>query len=397
MRRRPSPSIPNIAVGTLDDALALWRGPALADLADQPSLLAEAARLDDLRLEAQEDRIEGLLASGAQARAIGELETPSARHPWRESLWGLLMLALYREGRQAEALRRLPAGQGDPGRRARDRPLPGAREAPRAGPAARSRTRSAGRAAPRLPAPGEDRRRTHGRRLPGDPTPRRARRGREGLPRGHRRRSGLRPALRSGGPSRRRPGASAHRPDLRLLAGARSCLHRLPVPARGEPSSLRGARGVAGAGPGPSRRRADRLGARVRAPAGVGARERADRPTSCSTPRATPTSGTSGSGSDRRRTPRRTSGSSPGSPRACCRTNAVASRSSPSESRLGTACTGADAFAAAARTALEPDGDRRSSTGGRAEPVQGPPGVHRGRRRATSSGGASSPGASSPG
>ena len=102
--KRALPIDPNIAVGTLDEALALWRGPALADLADQPSLVAEAARLDDLRLEAQQDRIEGLLASGAQARAIGELETVLTRHPWREGLWGLLMLALYREGRQAESL-----------------------------------------------------------------------------------------------------------------------------------------------------------------------------------------------------------------------------------------------------------------------------------------------------
>ena len=108
-RRKTLPVDPNIAVGTLDDALALWRGPALADLADQPSLLAEAARLDELRLEAQEVRIEGLLAGGAEARAIGELEALLARHPWRESLWGLLMLAYYRDGRQAEALRRVPA------------------------------------------------------------------------------------------------------------------------------------------------------------------------------------------------------------------------------------------------------------------------------------------------
>ena len=103
--KKTLPVDPNIAVATLEDALALWRGPALADLADQPSLLAEAARLDELRLEAQEARIEGLLAAGAQARAIGELEALLARHPWRESLWGLLMLAFYREGRQAEALR----------------------------------------------------------------------------------------------------------------------------------------------------------------------------------------------------------------------------------------------------------------------------------------------------
>jgi WD40 repeat protein/DNA-binding SARP family transcriptional activator/class 3 adenylate cyclase len=95
---------PNISVDTLDDALALWRGPALADLADQPSLLAEAARLDELRLEAQEARVEGLMASGAEARAIGELEALLGYHPWRERLWGLLMLCLYRDGRQAEAL-----------------------------------------------------------------------------------------------------------------------------------------------------------------------------------------------------------------------------------------------------------------------------------------------------
>jgi WD40 repeat protein/DNA-binding SARP family transcriptional activator len=103
--KKTLPVDPSVAVATLEDALALWRGPALADLADQPSLLAEAARLDELRLEAQETRIEGLLAAGVQDRAIGELETLLARHPWRESLWGLLMLALYREGRQAEALR----------------------------------------------------------------------------------------------------------------------------------------------------------------------------------------------------------------------------------------------------------------------------------------------------
>jgi WD40 repeat protein/DNA-binding SARP family transcriptional activator len=103
--KKSLPVDPNVAVATLEDALALWRGPAFADLADQSSLLAEAARLDELRLEAQETRIEGLLAAGVQAQAIGELEAVIARHPWRESLWGLLMLAFYREGRQAEALR----------------------------------------------------------------------------------------------------------------------------------------------------------------------------------------------------------------------------------------------------------------------------------------------------
>src|SRR5215203_5663885 len=103
--KKTLPMDPNVAVATLEDALALWRGPALADLADQSSLLAEAARLDELHLEAQETRIEGLLAAGVQAQTIAELEALIAQHPWRESLWGLLMLAFYREGRQAEALR----------------------------------------------------------------------------------------------------------------------------------------------------------------------------------------------------------------------------------------------------------------------------------------------------
>jgi WD40 repeat protein/DNA-binding SARP family transcriptional activator len=95
---------PNIAVGLLEEALALWRGPALAGLADQPRLSAEATRLEDVRLQAHEQRLEGLVALGAQTRAIGELEVLLAHHPLRESFWALLMLALYRDGRQADAL-----------------------------------------------------------------------------------------------------------------------------------------------------------------------------------------------------------------------------------------------------------------------------------------------------
>ena len=102
--KKALPVDPSVAIGTIEDALALWRGPALADLTDQPSLLAEAARLDELRIEAQGDRIEGLLASGEHARALGELEPLLARHPLRETLWGLAMLAYYRGGRQADAL-----------------------------------------------------------------------------------------------------------------------------------------------------------------------------------------------------------------------------------------------------------------------------------------------------
>jgi WD40 repeat protein/DNA-binding SARP family transcriptional activator len=102
--KRSLPVDPNVAIATFEDALALWRGPALADLHEQSSLLAEAARLEELRLDAQEDRIEALLATSANAKALAELEPLLDRHPLRESLWGLAMVASYRDGRQAEAL-----------------------------------------------------------------------------------------------------------------------------------------------------------------------------------------------------------------------------------------------------------------------------------------------------
>jgi WD40 repeat protein/DNA-binding SARP family transcriptional activator len=92
------------AVRVFDDALALWRGPAFADLADEPSLVAEAGRLNELRLTAMEDRLDALLASGEHARVVGEAEALIGRHSLRERVWGQLMLALYRAGRQAEAL-----------------------------------------------------------------------------------------------------------------------------------------------------------------------------------------------------------------------------------------------------------------------------------------------------
>jgi WD40 repeat protein/serine/threonine protein kinase len=102
--RRLMPIDPQAAVAAFDRALSLWRGPAFGDLAPEPSLRAEAARLDELRLAAVEDRIEALLTIGEHDRVIGELEGLTARHPLRERLWGQLILALYRAGRQAEAL-----------------------------------------------------------------------------------------------------------------------------------------------------------------------------------------------------------------------------------------------------------------------------------------------------
>ncbi|GAA1010163.1 SARP family transcriptional regulator [Acrocarpospora pleiomorpha] len=92
------------AAELLRAALDLWRGPALADAADAGSVRAEAARLDERRLGALEDRIEAELQRGGHRAAVPELRELAARHPLRERLWGLLLRALRADGRQAEAL-----------------------------------------------------------------------------------------------------------------------------------------------------------------------------------------------------------------------------------------------------------------------------------------------------
>ena len=85
-------------------ALALWRGPALADLADEAFARGVAGRLDELRLAATERAIESELACGHHRELVAELEGLVAAHPLRERVRGLQMLALYRCGRQADAL-----------------------------------------------------------------------------------------------------------------------------------------------------------------------------------------------------------------------------------------------------------------------------------------------------
>ncbi|MEU6415451.1 BTAD domain-containing putative transcriptional regulator [Microbispora sp. NPDC046933] len=92
------------ALGRLDEALRLWRGPALADVGRTTWATTESARLEELRLGAVEDRIELLLESGGHNEAVADIERLVALHPLRERLHRLLMLALYRGGRQAEAL-----------------------------------------------------------------------------------------------------------------------------------------------------------------------------------------------------------------------------------------------------------------------------------------------------
>ncbi len=92
------------AAETLRKALDLWRSPVLADLADYAFTRPEAARLEELRLAAVEARIDADLALGGHDALTAELEQLVAEHPLRERLHGQLMLALYRCGRQAEAL-----------------------------------------------------------------------------------------------------------------------------------------------------------------------------------------------------------------------------------------------------------------------------------------------------
>jgi DNA-binding SARP family transcriptional activator len=93
-----------LAAATLRDALALWRGPALADVAYEPWAQADIARLEELRRVALEERIDADLTLGRHAELVGELEALVTVEPLRERLRGQLMLALYRSGRQADAL-----------------------------------------------------------------------------------------------------------------------------------------------------------------------------------------------------------------------------------------------------------------------------------------------------
>lgn len=95
---------PDRAVTLLTDALALWRGPALADLANEPFAQAEIARLEELRVAAVELRVEAELALGRHAQLVGDLERLVRTHPLRERLRGQLMRALYGADRQADAL-----------------------------------------------------------------------------------------------------------------------------------------------------------------------------------------------------------------------------------------------------------------------------------------------------
>ena len=262
-------SDPGAAAATLSDALSLWRADALADVTEEPSLRGEAARLEELRLSATEHRVSAEIAMGGHSTVVPELESLTARYPLRERMWANLMLALYRSGRQAEALstferaRQVLADElgADPSpelRRLHEQILHGAPELGASAPAARPRSEV--RHEPRRPAA-----RHRGRRLPHRTDPG-ARRHERRVPRRARlapaqgRAQGARAAARRGRalPRAVRPRVAARGlarpperdPDLRGRCVGRRPLHRDAL--RGgdrpphPPSRGRGARARAG-------------------------------------------------------------------------------------------------------------------------------------------------------
>jgi len=102
---------PHSAIADLQIALGLWRGEALADYRFDEFAQQEIARLEELRVEAIEERLAAQLASGGGEGLVGELRALVSEHPLRERLRGQLMVALYRAGRQAEALETMRAGR----------------------------------------------------------------------------------------------------------------------------------------------------------------------------------------------------------------------------------------------------------------------------------------------
>ena len=95
---------PAAALGLLDKALGRWRGQAYAEVADEPWARPEAVRLDELRVHVRERRVAALLELGRPDAAVADLEALLLEHRLREESWRLLVLALYRAGRQGDAL-----------------------------------------------------------------------------------------------------------------------------------------------------------------------------------------------------------------------------------------------------------------------------------------------------
>ena len=101
--RRLAGSDPDAAIALIDGSLSAWRGRPYEGFEDLPSIVPEAARIEELRMRAIEDRLEAELRAGRVPEVVG-VETLIGDHPYRERLWELLARSLYRAGRQAEAL-----------------------------------------------------------------------------------------------------------------------------------------------------------------------------------------------------------------------------------------------------------------------------------------------------
>ena len=107
--RRADGALASVAIGLIDDALALWRGQAFGEHGDLVALRAETSRLEELLLVASERRLRRLIEVGRLDEAISSLEAFVLEHPLREAALASLMEALARAGRKTEALRRLSA------------------------------------------------------------------------------------------------------------------------------------------------------------------------------------------------------------------------------------------------------------------------------------------------
>src|SRR3954462_9104336 len=141
------------ALSALDDALGLWRGEPYADVREADWADLEVTRLDELRLSAVEQRARALLDLGRPQAAVADLEAQGATHPLRERSWEMLAIALYRCGRQADALHALRSARDRLPHQRRRHPRPGPRgigsptssASPRARTCSSSRSRSCAR------------------------------------------------------------------------------------------------------------------------------------------------------------------------------------------------------------------------------------------------------------
>ena len=134
---------PSAALETCSTALAMFGGDVLSGAGDGEWVIPHRARLEEVRLGLLEAQLAARLDLGASGEVIGDLEALVRAHPQREGLWALLMVALYRDGRQADALATYQRARSTLGRRARTRPGTAAATARAADPGPRPGTRRA--------------------------------------------------------------------------------------------------------------------------------------------------------------------------------------------------------------------------------------------------------------